>query len=110
MPISEETKKILQGKGREDLIEIMEINDSGYAGVMPNGNIVDRRKHPEAVPVQENKMMGIPKSTPVEEDDKEDEEEGETWDYCPSCSGSGEGPADGTRCWRCKGLGEIRLS
>lgn len=61
MPMSEETKKLLREKGREDLIEIMEINDSGYAGVMPSGEIVDRRIHPEAVPIQENKMMGIPK-------------------------------------------------
>lgn len=65
MPMSEEIKKILRGKGREDLIEAMEINDSGYAGVMPNGNIVDRRKHPEAVPVPENKMLGIPPAKPL---------------------------------------------
>lgn len=61
MPMSEATKKILREKGREDLIEIMEINDSGYAGVLSSGEIVDRRKHPEAMPIQENKMMGIPK-------------------------------------------------
>jgi hypothetical protein len=24
---------------------------------------------------------------------------------CSTCNGSGEGPADGTRCWRCKGSG-----
>lgn len=65
MPLSEETKRILREKGREDLIEISEINDSGYAGVMPNGNIVDRRKHPEAVAVQENSWLGIPKPKPL---------------------------------------------
>lgn len=26
---------------------------------------------------------------------------------CPRCSGSGEGPADGTRCRRCQGTGLI---
>lgn len=25
--------------------------------------------------------------------------------YCSTCNGSGEGPADGTRCWNCKGSG-----
>ncbi|HEY4288244.1 MAG TPA: hypothetical protein VGN00_14165 [Puia sp.] len=63
--MSEETKKILREKGREDLIEIMEIKDAGYAGVLSNGNIVDRRKHPEAVPMQENQLLGIPKPKPV---------------------------------------------
>ena len=24
---------------------------------------------------------------------------------CQTCGGSGEGPADGTTCWRCKGSG-----
>lgn len=65
MPMSEETKKILREKGREDLIEIVEINDSGYAGILSTGEIVDRRKHPEAIAVQENKMLGIPKSKPL---------------------------------------------
>lgn len=101
MPMSEQTKKILREKGREDLIEVMEINDSGYAGVMPNGNIVDRRKHPEAIPVQENRMLGIPKPLPVNRE--------EAFDYCPSCGGSGQGPAEGTTCWRCKGEGEVRV-
>ena len=100
--MSEETKKILREKGREDMIKIMEINDSGYAGVMPNGNIVDRREHPEAIPVQENKMMGIPKPKPVDRD--------EAYCYCPTCSGSGEGPSDGTTCWRCKGSGEVLIN
>ena len=27
--------------------------------------------------------------------------------YCPSCAGSGEGYAPGTRCSECKGIGEI---
>jgi hypothetical protein len=42
-------------------LKTLEISKSGYAGVMPNGNIVDRREHPEAMPIEENKMLGIPK-------------------------------------------------
>lgn len=59
--MTEETKKKLIEMGRQDLVEIHEINQAGYAGVLPNGRLVDRRKHPEAIPVQENKLLGIPK-------------------------------------------------
>lgn len=59
--MNQETKDKLIAAGRQDLVEIFEINASGYAGVMPNGNIVDRRKFPDAIPVQENRMLGIPK-------------------------------------------------
>lgn len=30
-----------------------------------------------------------------------------TLSICPTCNGSGEGYADGTRCCACKGLGEL---
>ncbi len=33
---------------------------SGYAGVLSNGNIVDRREYPEAIPVQKNSLLGVP--------------------------------------------------
>lgn len=46
--------------GREDLVKIDEINQSGYAGILPNGNIVDRREHPEAIPIRANALLGIP--------------------------------------------------
>lgn len=37
------------------------LNASGWAGMLPNGWIVDRRYYPEATPIQENKLMGIAK-------------------------------------------------
>ena len=43
------------------LLKTLEISKSGYGGILQNGNIVDRREHPEAMPIQENKMFGIPK-------------------------------------------------
>lgn len=52
----------LQAVKRYDLIVIAYINDSGYAGVTREGQIVDRRFFPEAYPVRENSMLGIPKS------------------------------------------------
>lgn len=29
---------------------------------------------------------------------------------CNACSGSGEGPADGSNCYRCKGEGELMVA
>lgn len=34
----------------------------------------------------------------------------EETEYCQSCAGSGEGPADGTRCSECKGSGEVPVT
>lgn len=38
------------------------LNASGFAGVLSDGKIVDRRYHPEAVPVQENSVFGVAKT------------------------------------------------
>lgn len=48
------------------LLDIAEFNYTGYAGVLPNGNIVDRRLHPEAYPVAANSMFGIPEPKELE--------------------------------------------
>ena len=42
------------------LRKIQEIVSSGYGGVLPNGNIVDRHEHPEAIPIQKNSLLGVP--------------------------------------------------
>lgn len=42
------------------LLKIREIVSAGYGGCMPNGNIVDRREHPEAIPIQKNTMLDVP--------------------------------------------------
>lgn len=65
MPLSEESKIKLRAAGREDLIEHMEVKEAGYAGMLPNGNLVDRRKHPEAIPLQKNTLLGIPEPKPL---------------------------------------------
>jgi len=46
---------------KDDLLSTMELLKSGYAGCNPNGNIVDRREFPNAVPMQENLMFNTPK-------------------------------------------------
>lgn len=61
IPCWEELSPIMKEEARgEALLQIHEINQSGYAGVLPNGNIVDRREHPESIAVQKNSMFGIP--------------------------------------------------
>jgi hypothetical protein len=65
MPLTEEVKTRLKAAGREDLIKAMEINDSGFAGVTKTGQIVDRREYPDATPVPENELLGIPKPKPL---------------------------------------------
>jgi hypothetical protein len=63
--MDEAIKKKLLDAGRPDLVEIHELNASGYAGVLPNGNIVDRRKHPNAIPIQANSLFGVVKPKPL---------------------------------------------
>lgn len=43
------------------LLNMIELTKSGYAGILSNGNIVDRRKFPNAMPVKENSMFNAPK-------------------------------------------------
>jgi len=56
-------------KKKEELLKILELNKSGYAGCLPNGNIVDRREFPNAIPIQENSLFGVvkPKNLPKED-------------------------------------------
>lgn len=63
--MTEETKQKLRDVGREDLIETHELLMSGYAGVNQQGTIVDRRKFPNAVPIQENSMFNTPAPKPL---------------------------------------------
>jgi hypothetical protein len=35
---------------------------------------------------------------------------GRVGERCPACDGSGEGMADGTTCYRCRGAGEIGVA
>lgn len=36
------------------------LTKTGYAGIDKEGNIVDRRKHPNAIPIQKNSVFGTP--------------------------------------------------
>lgn len=58
--MTEETKRKLIDSGRQDLVDTYVILMSGYAGVNQQGTIVDRRVHPDAVPIQENPLFNTP--------------------------------------------------
>ena len=68
--MTEETKKKLIELGREDLVKIHEFTQAGYGGVIPNGNIVDRREFPEAIPLQKNSLLNIPAPKELPSNDK----------------------------------------
>jgi hypothetical protein len=59
-------KMIADGYGAH--VEILEINESGYAGILSNGNIVSRLQYPDAIPVPQNSLMGIPKPKRLKKD------------------------------------------
>ena len=42
------------------LNKTMEVIKSGFAGVLSNGNIVDRREYPDAMPIPANPMFNTP--------------------------------------------------
>ena len=56
-----EKQKIYYQKNqtKENSLEwIKGLNTYGYAGILSNGNIVDRREFPKAIPVQKNSIFG----------------------------------------------------
>lgn len=63
--MNKDTRDKLIAAGRSDLVEIYDINQSGYAGILSDGSIVDRRKFHAAIPVQANSMLGIPPPKPL---------------------------------------------
>ena len=42
------------------LLRIQQIVADGYGGVLPNGNVVDRRDHPSAIPILKNDYLCVP--------------------------------------------------
>ena len=51
---------------KELLLKAMKISKSGWGGMLKNGNIVDRREHPEAIPFQKNTLFGTPTPKEIE--------------------------------------------
>jgi len=64
--MTQEMKDKLIAAGRQDLVEIWEFQKEGYAGILSNGTIVDRRKFPDAIPMQCNALFSIPDPKPVD--------------------------------------------
>lgn len=42
------------------LMKVKAVVAEGYGGVLGNGNIVDRREHPTAIPIPKNSLLGVP--------------------------------------------------
>jgi hypothetical protein len=45
---------------KESIEKMQALIASGYAGVLSSGIIVDRREHPEAIPIQKNSLLNVP--------------------------------------------------
>jgi hypothetical protein len=57
--MSEETKEQLEERIKA-LRDSLELTQTGYAGIDKNGNKVDRRQFPDAIPLQYNSLLKIP--------------------------------------------------
>lgn len=55
MSMDEKTQKEV-----DELMKLVNVSKEGYAGILPNGNIVDRREHTEAKSIPKNTLFGIP--------------------------------------------------
>ena len=53
---------------KAEILRIHALAQAGYAGTLSNGNIVDRREHPEALPLQKNSLLGVPEPKPTADD------------------------------------------
>lgn len=51
---------MIQDEVDKQLKFIKEVIQQGYAGTLPSGMLVDRREHPEAIPIQKNSLLGTP--------------------------------------------------
>jgi len=53
---------------RKDKLRVAGLLKSGYAGIHPELGVVDRREHPEAVPIEENELLKTPEPARLEAD------------------------------------------
>lgn len=60
MDITEEEKEEVRIELMQNIIEMSQLIRSGYAGINSIGNVVDRRIIHDAIPIQENALLGTP--------------------------------------------------
>ena len=51
----------------QELLKTHDIIKSGFGGMLPNGNLVDRRQFPNAIPLQKNTLFKTPKPKDITE-------------------------------------------
>ena len=74
------------------LLVTLDVIKSGYAGILPNGNIVDRRTVPSAQPIAANLLLETPEPKPVNDQ------------ACPDCYGGHFRP-----CQMCGDSGRVTI-
>ena len=55
----------MKGIDIDEIKAIQKAVAAGYGGVLPSGQIVDRREHPEALPIPHSRSLGVPKPKSV---------------------------------------------
>lgn len=63
--MDEKLRKKLKDDGRSDLAKMLDITAEGYAGVLRTGQLVDRRKYLQAIPVQKSTPLNTPEPKDV---------------------------------------------
>ena len=58
--MDEKAKQQLRDAGRQDLIDGIELAQSGYAGMDSKGQILDRRTNPDLMPIPKNSLLKVP--------------------------------------------------
>lgn len=61
---NESLQRIIQ-EHRANLERLQQVKEEGYAGVLPGGEVVDRREWPNAIPMQKNSLLNIPEPKPL---------------------------------------------
>lgn len=68
--LSVSSRKLLTEMDRDDQVqlqeELLEAISLGFGGVIENGQIVDRRLFPNAIPLQKNVLMKVPEPVKME--------------------------------------------
>jgi len=71
--MDQESAKIdFKSKKLKELSDMINLINSGYAGIGPIGNICDMRIYKDAIPIKENKLLNIPQSKTIDKMKKGD--------------------------------------
>ena len=55
----------------ENHTKLIKVIREGFGGMLSNGNLVDRREHPEAHPIAKNTFLGTPTPKEITKEDQQ---------------------------------------